>query len=89
MKNSVVPPDAFKKRSSKIVYFELIENIISTSFFTEKLLQQSLKISLLLFADLLKAAFPIHIMMLCYLGDALKFAVTRNCPFDLSIFGHF
>ena len=45
-----------------LLFLSKIDNIISTTFF-KTLLQQSLEISLLLFADLLKAGFPVNEMI--------------------------
>ena len=56
----VVTFDAFKKGAQKLSLLNLSKRdvIISTTFF-KNILQRSLKVSLLLFADLFKAAFPI------------------------------
>ena len=58
-------PNAFEKGPQKWSLLNLSkrDNIISMTFF-DTFLQQSLKISLLLFADLLKAAFPIELRIL-------------------------
>ena len=55
IENFVAPPDAFRKVSQKLYVLILSkrDNMISTTFF-KTLLERSLKISLLLFADLLK-----------------------------------
>ena len=63
IKNFVVSADVFEKVPQKWSLLNLSkrDNIIINKFdlFLKTLLQQSLNISLLLFADLLSAAFPI------------------------------